>query len=118
VFTPAAEFPGTDASVFRGQRAHGHISTGALWRRARETALAINNAFARDHYVHVHKGKTQTYTNTHWQKHTLAETHPCAHTPAALPPPRPLVLMDGSLITTVTLGLLFPHESPRTCVSV
>ena len=59
------------------------------------------------------KGKTQTYTNTHWQKHTHAP-----HTPAARPPPQPLVLMDGSLITTLTLGLLSPHLSPRTCVHV
>lgn len=78
-----------------------------------QTAPAINNVFAHDHYVRVHKGKTQTHTNTHWQK------HPYAYTPAARPPPpQPLVLMDGSLITTLTLGLLSPHLPPRTCVRV
>lgn len=56
--------------------------------------------------------------NTDTHKYALAETHPNTHTPAAYPPPQPLVLMDGSLITTRTLGLLSPHLSPRTCVHV
>lgn len=50
-------------------------------------------------------------------KYTLTDTHPHAHTPAAHPQ-QPLVLMDGSLITTLTLGLFSPHLPPRTCVRV
>lgn len=50
-------------------------------------------------------------------KCTLADTHPYTHTPAARPQ-QPLVLMDGSLITTLTLGLFSLHSSPRTCVRV
>lgn len=50
-------------------------------------------------------------------KYTLAHTHPHAHTPAAHPQ-QPLVLMDGSLITTLTLGLFSPRLPPRTRVRV
>lgn len=50
-------------------------------------------------------------------KYTLTDTHPYTHTPAAHPQ-QPLVLMDGSLITTLTLGLFSLHLSPRTGVRV
>lgn len=50
-------------------------------------------------------------------KYTLRDTHPYTHTPAAHPH-QPLVLMDGSLISTLTLGLFSLHLSPRTCVRV
>ena len=69
--------------------------------------LTTNSVFARDYYVHVHEGEN-----------TLAETHPYTPTPAARALPQLLVLMDGSLITTLTLGLLSPRLSPRTCVHV
>lgn len=60
------------------------------------------------------EGKKKKKQTTDVHKYTLADTHPYAHTPAARPP-QPLVLMDGSLIATLTLGLLSPHLSPRTC---
>lgn len=69
-------------------------------------------------YVHMIIMYMYTGKNTDIHKHTLAETHPYTHTPAAHTPPQPLVLMDGSLITTLTLGLLSPHLSLRTCVHV
>lgn len=72
--TPAAEFL---------QQMHPDIrvTTAAAaprWHRTatdKASGFAINNVFSHDDYVRVHKGKTQTYTNTHWQRRAHTPTH-------------------------------------------
>lgn len=99
--TPALFLPYTFTNIL-----HGHM----------RIPLTTNNVFTHDDDAHVHKerGKKKKKQTTDVHKYTLADTHPYAHTPAARPS-QPLVLMDGSLIATLTLGLLSPHLSPRTC---
>ena len=76
-----------------------------------QAALTINSLLTGG-YVDV-----QRRNNTNMHKCTLTDTQAYTHTPAALPQ-QPLLLMDGRLITTLTLGLFSPRSSPRTGVRV